>query len=177
RLSPKTITTINEIGTIIGANGDDIPDNYWNLSGAMYAYIFLELTKIGIDVAGESQLVGYPSQFPDVSMMDWKNGKPNARYWILKMIKDNFKPGDKLVETSVSGGNIMVQAFITSKGKRILFINPRNKEVKIKLPADAKDATINYVDAGTGESPYTSEKLNDTEIILKPFSVSVVELN
>ena len=45
RLSPKTITTINEIGTIINANGDDIPDDYWNLSGAMFAYIFLELTR------------------------------------------------------------------------------------------------------------------------------------
>jgi hypothetical protein len=62
RLSPATITTINEIGTIIGSNtGDDIPKEYWNLSGAMFAYIFLELTKMGIDVAGESQLVGWLS--------------------------------------------------------------------------------------------------------------------
>ncbi len=59
RLSPKTITTINEIGTIIGSNtGDDIPNDYWNLSGAMYGYVFLELTKIGLDLAGEYQLVG-----------------------------------------------------------------------------------------------------------------------
>ena len=48
---------------------------------------------MGIDVAGESQLVGYPSQFPDVSMMNWENGNPNARYWILKLLKDNFGPG------------------------------------------------------------------------------------
>ncbi len=47
----------------------------------MYAYIFLvELTKIGIDIAGESQLVGYPTQFPDVSMVNWNTGNPNARY-------------------------------------------------------------------------------------------------
>src|ERR1019366_6523971 len=31
RLSPKTITTINEIGTIIGSvTGEDIPAAYWN---------------------------------------------------------------------------------------------------------------------------------------------------
>ncbi len=48
RLSPKTITTINEVGTIIGSNmGDDIPAAYWNLSGSMFAYIFLQLTQMG----------------------------------------------------------------------------------------------------------------------------------
>ena len=67
----------------------------------MYAYIFLELTKMGIDVAGESQLVGYPTQFPDVSMVNWKNGNPNARYWILKLLIDNFGKGDKLVATTL----------------------------------------------------------------------------
>ncbi len=92
RLSPHTITTINEIGSILGFDLTQIPESYWNLSGALYAYIFLELTKMGIDVAGESQLVGYPTQFPDVSMMDWENGHPNARYWVLKLIKENFGP-------------------------------------------------------------------------------------
>lgn len=178
RLSPKTITTINEIGTIIGSDsGDDIPAGYWNLSGAMYAYIFLELTKMGIDVAGESQLVGYPSQFPDVSMMDWKNGNPNARYWILKLIIDNFNRGDKLAETIVSNSNVISQAFVTAKGERILLINPRNKEAKINLPAEAKDAVVDYVDVNTGENPIESTKLKEAQIILKPFSVAVIQLN
>ena len=64
----------------------------------MYAYLFGELTKIGIDVAGESQLVGFPTQFPSVSMVDWNDGKPNARFWVLKLLHDNFGAGDKLVE-------------------------------------------------------------------------------
>jgi len=175
RLSPKTITAINEIGTIIGANsGDDIEKDYWNLSGAMYAYIFLELTKLGIDVAGESQLVGYPSQFPDVSMMNWENGKPNARYWILKLLKDNFGPGDKLVNTSVSSVDVIGQAFITAKGKKILLINPRNKEVKINLPAEAKNATVAFVDINTGEDPPAQQQLTGNSIELKPFGVAVL---
>lgn len=177
RLSPKTITTINEIGTIIGAKGDDIPDDYWNLSGAMYAYIFLELTKIGIDVAGESQLVGYPTQFPDVSMMDWKNGNPNARYWILKLLKDNFGAGDKLVLTSLIGGNIICQAFITSSGKKILLINPRNKEIKMVLPAETKNAVADYVDESTDENLPAETTLKDAGITLKPFAVAVIQLN
>ncbi|MEO6844817.1 MAG: glycosyl hydrolase family 39, partial [Ginsengibacter sp.] len=91
RLAPYTFTTINEIGNILGdQSGTSIPDAYWNLSGAMYAYIYVELSKIGINVAGESQLVGYPTQYPDVTMIDWKDAKPNARYWVLKLLKDNF---------------------------------------------------------------------------------------
>ena len=39
RLSPKTITTINEIGTIINANsGDDIPKGYWNRTDKHYEH-------------------------------------------------------------------------------------------------------------------------------------------
>jgi hypothetical protein len=177
RLSPKTITTINEIGTIIGSvTGEDIPAAYWNLSGDMYAFVFLELTKMGIDVAGESQLVGYPTQYPDVSMMDWLTGKPNSRYWILKLIKDNFGPGDKLVATSLSGGNSICQGFITAKGKKILFINPRDKEETINLPAGIKDATLKYVDERTGEDPIAREQLTENFITLQPYEVAVVEL-
>src|SRR6202142_1532341 len=84
-LSPQTKTTINEIGIIASDDNSEadpikvakrIPDSYWNLAGAEYAYIFMQLTQLGIDVAGESQLVGYPTQFPSVSMVDWNDGKP-----------------------------------------------------------------------------------------------------
>jgi hypothetical protein len=177
RLSPKTITTINEIGTIIGSNmGDDIPAAYWNLSGSMFAYIFLQLTEMGIDVAGESQLVGYPTQFPDVSMMDWSNGKPNARYWILKLLKDNFGVGDKLVGTGFSGPDVVSQAFITRTGKKVLLMNPRNKEAKVVLPGDFKGAIMDYVDVDTGENPAAQMQVENTTIMLKPFTVAVFKL-
>ncbi|HEY3390877.1 MAG TPA: hypothetical protein VGK38_14965, partial [Prolixibacteraceae bacterium] len=140
RLAPQTFTTINEIGVILRSPevSGPIADNYWNLAGAMYAHIFLELTKIGIDVAGESQLVGYPTQFPDVSMMNWENGKPNARFWVLKLLKDNFGPGDKLVSTSINASNVSAQGFNTKEGKKILLINKKNEEVQLQLPAEAK---------------------------------------
>jgi hypothetical protein len=178
RLSPKTITTINELGSIIGSDtGEDIPAEYWNLSGALYAYLFLELTKIGIDAAGESTLVGYPTFFPDVSMMNWKNGKPNARYWVLKLIKDNFGPGDKLVATSLGESSIACQAFITKSGKKILFINQRNREMTISLPKDINDASVSYVDVSTGENPPLTEKVKGSSITIKPFAVVVMQVN
>ena len=111
RLSPGTKTTTDELGVISAddsAQGEPghiakpIENSYWNLAGALYAYLFAELAKIGIDVAGESQLVGFPSQFPSVSMVDWKDGQPNARFWVLKLLHDNFAAGDKLVEIELN---------------------------------------------------------------------------
>ncbi len=142
----------------------------------MFAYVFLELTKLGIDVAGESQLVGYPSQFPDVSMIDWENGKPNARYWVLKLLKDNFGPGDKLVRTTFNGQDIIAQAFITSAGKKILLINTRKKEIKIKLPPGVKDGTAIIVDVSTTGDHQDQLQLTEDTITLKPFAVGVITL-
>ncbi|MGH9585935.1 MAG: GH39 family glycosyl hydrolase, partial [Acidobacteriaceae bacterium] len=103
RLSPATKVDTDELGVILPTDGleiragkaqpDHIPHVYWNAAGALYAYLYDELAKMGVDVIGESQLVGYPSQFPSVSMIDYNNGKPNARYWVLKLILDNFHPG------------------------------------------------------------------------------------
>ncbi|HLX91555.1 MAG TPA: hypothetical protein VKR32_07725 [Puia sp.] len=177
RLSPRTITTINEIGTITNStDGSDIEPGYWNASGAMYAYMFIELTKIGIDVAGESQLVGYPTQYPDVSMMDWKDAKPNARYWILKLIHDHFGPGDRYVTTSFEGGDLYAQAMYTGRGKMILLINPRDKEIKVNLPESVKGARVEWVDMDTNENPPADAQLTEAAITLKPFAVAVVEI-
>lgn len=175
RLAPHVFTTINEIGNIL-ENHDYkgvIDNGYWNLSGAMYAYLYLELTKLGIEVAGESQLVGYPTQFPDVSMMNWKTGEPNARFWVLKLIKDNFGPGDKLQTTGTNSPDASAQAFITGKGKKLLLINKRNKEVNLDLPAGA--ANYQYVNVITGDKPVAQAQLTGNSITLKPFEVAVVD--
>ena len=178
RLAPQTFTMINEIGVILRSPevSGPIADNYWNLAGAMYAHIFLELTKIGIDVAGESQLVGYPTQFPDVSMMNWKNGKPNARYWVLKLLIDNLGAGDKLISTNNNSSAIDAQGYKTKEGRKILLINKINKEIQIQLPAETKDASFSYVDIITGDNPPMKEQLTDPIITLKPFSVVIIKL-
>ena len=178
RLAPNTFTMINELGVILRSPevAGPIDYSYWNLAGAMYAHIFLELTKIGIDAAGESQLVGYPTQFPDVSMMNWENGNPNARYWVLKLLKDNFGPGDKLVNTNLNAGGIDDQGFVTKEGKKILLINKKNVAVQVQLPAEAKDAWVSYVDVTTMENPPVKMQLTSNTISLKPFSVAVINL-
>jgi hypothetical protein len=181
RLSPQTKTDTDELGVILPTDNtpaDKVrpPDAYWNLAGSLYAYLYIELSKLQIDIIGESQLIGYPTQFPSVSMMDWDNNKPNARFWVLKLIKDTFHPGDTLVETTLAGKdgpNLDAQAFITPSGHKLLLANKRDQAVEVPLP-DADKATALTVDIETGDGPARSVKPADGKIKLGPFAVTVV---
>lgn len=183
RLSPETKTTIDELGVISaddiaqsepGHVAQPIPKSYWNLAGAMYAYIFGELTKIGVDVAGESQLVGYPTQFPSVSMVDWNNGRPNARFWVLKLLHDNIGPGDKLVETEPPNPYVYSLAFVTRDGnKRVLLVNRRDRTFEVTIPG-ARGGQIEYVDQATAFQPPATTKLSADLTALHGYSVAVV---
>jgi hypothetical protein len=182
RLSPTTKTDTDELGVILPTDDDSnhgkaeakIPALYWNAAGSLYAYLFVELTKMGIDVIGESQLVGYPTQFPSVSMIDWDNGKPNARFWVLRLIKDNFHAGDKLVATRSEGGDIESQGFSTPSGNKLLLLNKRNHNVTVTLPAGSDGKQVKIVDEGSGEGTPREEKVGGTHLTLTPFSVAVV---
>jgi len=188
RLSPETKTTIDELGVISaddtaqdqpGHVAKPIENSYWNLAGAMYAYIFGELTKIGIDVAGESQLVGFPTQFPSVSMVDWNNGKPNARYWVLKLLRDNIGAGDKLVEIGSFAPidtYVYAIAFVTHDGKkRVLLVNKRDRAFEVPI-VGASGGKLDYVDQTTGFQPPVTAKLTADTVKLGGYSVAVVTL-
>jgi hypothetical protein len=178
RLSPHTKTDLDELGAILPTDnkpGDSMPPHaaYWNLAGALYADLFIELSRMQIDIAGESQLVGYPTQFPSVSMMDWTTNQPNARFWVLKLIKDSFHPGDKLVETRLASSDVSAQAFITPAGRKLLLVNKRNRSVPVMLP-DAGGATVLAVDPETGDHPARAVQLAAGTVQLEPFAVAVV---
>jgi len=191
RLSPKTTTMINEIGiisaddTVQGEPGHvtkPIPNTYWNLAAAEYAYVFGQLTQQGIDVAGESQLVGYPTQFPSVSMVEWEHGKPNARTWVLKMLLEHFGPGDKLVEIGAPATPSTNQAYIYSlavrknDGKRkLLLVNKRDRDVAISIPA-ANGGQLEAVDVTTAFQGSAKSTLDSDKMTLHGFSVAVVTL-
>jgi hypothetical protein len=138
----------------------------------------VELTKLGVDVIGESQLVGYPSQFPSVSMIDYNNGKPNARYWVLKLIKDNFHAGDKLVSEKAAKGfgssDVVVQGFMTPRGKKVLLVNKTNSERTVTLGPDLQNATSLTIDEETGDDQPRAGKFAGAEFKLAPFAVAVI---
>lgn len=178
RLSPQTRTDLDELGVILptdNKSGDDVPPPhaYWNACGSLYAYLFIELSQMKINIAGMSQLVGYPTQFPSVSMMDWTQNKPNARYWVLKLIKDSFHPGDKLVHTEIGSHDVAAQAFVTPSGHKLLLANKRDRAIEITLP-DAAQAGALVVDESTGDDPARSESTAGGKIELGPFAVAVV---
>ncbi len=185
RYSPSVKTDLNELGVILPEDFKEIlqpgyvakpePDGYWNLTGAMYAYIYAEAAKLGIDVIGESQLVGYQSQFPSVSMMNYETGDPNPRFWVLKLLKDTFGPGDKLVETTNPNEALSVQAFETKHGKALLVINKRNRAEQIALPTEANGAAVLLVASSTKDHAAAEETLQGHVLSLQPFEVAVVQ--
>ncbi len=186
RLSPKTATMINEVGAI---SADDrqqnqpghitkpIPASYWNLCGALYAYLFGELANMGIETVNASQLVGYPTQYPSVSLVDWESGQPNARFWVLKLLKDRFAPRDKLVRTAQPGPYVYAQAFLSAGNKRrLLLVNRRNRDIEVTVPG-AVGATMRFVDQTTGFQPAASTTLKQEVVRLGGYSVAVVEFS
>ena len=178
RLSPETRTDLDELGVILPTDNtpaDKVapPTAYWNLAGAMYAYLYIELARLEIDIVGESQLIGYPTQFPSVSMMDWQNNQPNARFWALKLIKDSFHSGDKLVETTLNSPDLAAQGFVTPTGRKLLLVNKRDRAQEIAVP-ESDTATALTVDAETGDNPARSVKPADGKLKLEPFAVTVV---
>jgi hypothetical protein len=179
RLSPDTKTDLDELGVILPTDnkpGDNIPPPhaYWNACGSLYAYLFIELSQMKINIAGMSQLVGYPTQFPSVSMMDWTQNKPNARFWVLKLIKDSFHPGDKLVETNINSHDVAAQAFVTPAGHELLLANKRNRTILVTVP-DASTAKALIVDETTDDGPARSVTAPDDNFQLGPFAVAVLK--
>jgi hypothetical protein len=182
RLSPETRTTLDEIGTILPtdwhpddpyAAGPPIPTAYWNASAAVYAYVFLETAKLGIDVVGESQLVGFPSQFPSVTMLDWTTGAPNARFEVLHLLHDCLTPGSMLAETKLIAKDVDALGFENATGRHLLLVNKRNRSQKLELPAEFDGATIWTVDQQHATA--RPERVSGQNTELGAFAVAVVD--
>jgi hypothetical protein len=187
RLSPSTRIIADEVGSILPgdkafADPAPIPGAYWNLSAAFYAYLYTQLAQVGVDVINESQLVGYPSNFPEVSMIDWKNGKPNARYWVVKLLRDRIAPGDAACDTEVTGASpdhfgpgVAAQGYRSANFRKILIINKRNRPAQVTLDPEAVGGRVETVDESSGEGPPTISTVESQQLMLRPFAVAVVD--
>jgi Glycosyl hydrolases family 39 len=184
-LSPTTGTMVNEIGTMLpedwgqtkpGYHFMPIRPAYWNLSAAIYAYVYAGLARMGIDAAGESGIPTEPGMWPSIAMLSWKTGLPNARYWVLKMIHDNLHPGDRIVDASADSGNVLVQAYATpSGGQKLLLVNKRARPFEISIPG-ARVAKVEFIDEATGNNPPASIKVAGSDFALGKFGVAVATL-
>lgn len=173
-LSPSTETDINEIGVIAPDDSWKNQPIYWNAAGAMFAYLYAELSKLGIEYIGQSQLVGYPSQYPSVSMLHWETGKPNARFRVLELLKNNFGPGDKIVATQITNPDVAAQGYLTRAGRKLLLVNKENVAVGVHLPQEMANARMEVVELTTGEEPAQYGVVSGTQVTLAPFAVMVI---
>lgn len=188
RLSPQTRTAVNEMGIFWpddfkqffpGYHYDPTPREFRNLFAAWWAYMYSELSLIGIDVISESQLVGHPTQFPSVTMIDWQTGRPNATYWVLKMIIDHLKPGSKLLQTEVrtppqSTSHVHAQGFVNHEGvRKLLLINKRNRASGVTIP-EAAGAEVELVDQTTAFGPPKRLTLIDDSLTLQGLGVAIL---
>jgi hypothetical protein len=192
RLSPNTRTYIDELGTTTTDNFSlsvKIPDSYWSLSGAAFAYGYLAFARQQIDLVGGAELINYPGQVPGASLSDWKTGQPNARYRALKLLHDGIALGDRMVEipeltlADVSNDPSLIppryyaaQAFTSPDGERkILVVNKRNRPLRIRI-ADGEGSHMDYVDVRTGDNPPASVKLQGDNVTLNGYAVAVIHL-
>jgi hypothetical protein len=172
-LSPKTTIMLDELGifdivvpTEESCRADEPYHNYnplyWNL---------------GVPLISMSQMDGYPTQCPSISMMDGETRRPNAHYWALWLISHNFGPGDQLVTTKSSTDDVVAQASITTAGKKLLLINTTDHDVTVNLAGaySAGKLRVQVVDQKSGEQHPRKEKASGQQVTLAPFAVAVVQ--
>ena len=178
RLSPATRTTLDEIGSMAGYNSvkdPHIPPIYWSASGAVYAYVYIETARLGIDVVGESQLVGFPSQYPDVTMVDWTTGRPNARFEVLRLLHDKLSSGDRMFHMGGIGYDIDTAALESAGGvKKLLLVNKRNRDIALQLPPEFAHGSITTVDVSASTTRPATQPWSGSTLTLPPFAVTVI---
>lgn len=191
RLSPGTKTYINELGTTTTDNFSvtaQIPESYWSLSAATFAYAYVGLVKLQIDLIAGAELINYPGQVPGASLTDWKTGQPNARYRVLKLLHDQISQGDQIVEdteadltntgdpTTIPPKFYAALGLLSSDGARkVLVVNKRNRALQLRIPG-AKGGLVDYMDIHTGAHPPASRRLDSDTVNLAGYAVAIVHL-
>ncbi len=181
-LAPQVRTTVDETGTILDTAGTQadpapVPDAYWNYSAAIYAYVYAQLALKGIDVVNESQLVGYPSQYPSVSMVDWNTGRPNARYRVLQLLLAELPKGCRLVLPT--GGQPSADFFVLGlrdgHARKALVVNKTNAAVSVPLDG-VRGARARVVDQSSGAGPVRTDRVAGDAFTLGGYGVAVLHL-
>lgn len=196
RLSPTTRVSAEELGALLATDvvaaehpekAQPIPALYWNLNGALFGYLYVELTRMGIDVATASGIYDRGNG-PSISFVDPQTAAIHAPIRVLQLIKNNFQPGDRLVSTlnsndelgnsfsELSSSDLMLQAFETTQGRKLLVINKRLHETDVDLTGTGEIKHIALVDDESKDGPARGAKPNGSTLRLGPFAVAVVDL-
>jgi hypothetical protein len=182
QFAPHVRTTVDETGTIMDTASTQldpapIPNAYWNYSGAIYAYVFARLALKGIDVVNESQLVGYPGQYPSVSMVDWNTGLPNARYRVLQLLLEEMPPGSGLVPATGTPDGYYLLGLINADEdvRKVLVVNKTDDQIAVPI-AGVRGARARVVDQASAGGSIRTDRVAGDEFTLGGYGVAVVTL-
>jgi hypothetical protein len=180
--APQVRTTVDETGTIMDTAATQldpapIPNAYWNYSAAIYAYVFANLAVKGIDVVGESQLVGYPGQYPSVSMVDWDTGLPNARYRVLELLLDEIPVGSNLIPATDTSDTYYLLGVLNADQdvRKMLVVNKTNDRIMVPI-AGVRGAAARVVDQTSAGGPIRSERVVGAQFTLGGYGVAILRL-
>ena len=108
--------------------------------------------------------------------MDWDSGKPNPRYWALRLLHDEIHPGDRLVSTTEPDGSVAAQGFLSKTGnKKLLLVNKRDRQFTVSVPG-ARGGALRVAGTAQGWSPAEESKLTGDSVLLDPFAVVVLTM-
>jgi hypothetical protein len=121
-------------------------------------------------------LIDYPGQFAAITLVDWDSGKPNPRYWALRLLHDEIHPGDRLVATTEPDGTVAAQGFLSKADqKKLLLVNKRDRQFTVNVPG-ARGGTLRVAGTAQGWSPAEESKLAGDSVVLDAFAVAIVTL-
>ena len=187
KLIPGAQTDVDDIATMLPDPlapklAHPIPASYWSLSGGVFAYLYGKLALLGVNVVGASELIDSPGIVAASTLVDWDTGRPTARYWVLRLLRASFGPGDRLVRPQAytvlqpdPSPQVYFQGFVTPQGARkILLVNKRAADEELRI-AGAAGGTVQMVDESTATSPLP-RRLQGQRLRLPPLAVAVVTL-
>jgi len=149
----------------------------------------------------QSQLVGYPDlpqfgvswQYPSVSMMDWRDGSPTAKFWALKLLREEIPvdgnnqgpmqivpipDGVRNAGLQVINDEAIFVCWVNDTStqpptSKVFLINTKNSQQSLNLPG-AAGKVARFVDEFTEDQPAATTTLTDDIIILNRFAIMVV---
>lgn len=181
RLSPGTGTMITEIGAFNKdapwlATAKAIPDSHWYLSAALYAYLFGELSRMGIDTVSASMLLGGEPRQHAISLLDWTTGDPNPRFRVLKLLHEYFRPGDRIValEQGFDHPYVYTMPVVTKAGeRRLLLVNKSQYPAEIHVPGSSGGEKV-WVDHNTASAPPAVARTTSDIVALEAYAVAAL---
>jgi len=146
-----------------------IPAAYWNLSERCMRTYSWNRPQLGIDVVNESQLVGYPSQFPSTSMVDWKDGSrmPGTAY--CSILHDNLSADDRPCGYNMDDAPMWPRRHSSpEKRESCCLVNKRNWAIAVALPGDFATGRATTVDVTTGAQPPVTKSFEGPRACCSP---------